>query len=40
MKQAVQKGPHALLRSIASLQRTKSTPPLIDLSRASHLDAF
>ena len=27
-------------RSIASLQRTVSTPPLVDFSRASHLDLF
>ena len=27
-------------RSIASLQRTVSTPPLVDISRASHLDLF
>jgi hypothetical protein len=27
-------------RSIASLQRTVSTPPLVDLSRASPLDLF
>jgi len=25
-------------RSIASLQRTGSTPPLVDFSRASHLN--
>jgi hypothetical protein len=28
------------LRSIASLQRTASTPPLVDFSRASPLDLF
>jgi hypothetical protein len=27
-------------RSIASLQRTVSTSPLVDFSRASHLDLF
>ncbi len=27
-------------RSIASLQRTVGTPPLVDFSRASHLDPF
>jgi hypothetical protein len=27
-------------RSIASLQRTVSTPPLVDFSRALHLDLF
>jgi hypothetical protein len=27
-------------RLIASLQRTVSTPPLVDFSRASHLDLF
>ena len=27
-------------RSIASLQRTVSTPPLVNISRASHLDLF
>jgi hypothetical protein len=27
-------------RSIVSLQRTGSTPPLVDFSRASHLDLF
>jgi hypothetical protein len=27
-------------RSIASLRRTVSTPPLVDFSRASHLDLF
>jgi hypothetical protein len=27
-------------RSIASLQRALSTPPLVDFSRASHLDLF
>jgi len=27
-------------RSIASLQRTVSTPPLVDFSPASHLDLF
>jgi hypothetical protein len=27
-------------RSIASLQCTVSTPPLVDFSRASHLDLF
>jgi hypothetical protein len=34
----VEKGSSASLRSIASLQRTaKSTPTLVDFSRASHL---
>jgi hypothetical protein len=28
------------LRSIASLQRTESTPPLVDFSRALPLDLF
>jgi hypothetical protein len=28
------------LRSIASLQRTVSTPPLVDFARASPLDLF
>jgi hypothetical protein len=37
---AVEKGPPASLRSIASLQRIKNTPPLVDFSRASHLDLF
>jgi hypothetical protein len=38
--QAAEKDPHASLRSIASLQRTVSTPPLAKSSRASPLDLF
>jgi hypothetical protein len=38
--QAAEKDPYASLRSIASLQRTVSTPRLVDFSRASPVDLF
>ena len=38
--QAAEKDPYASFRSIDSLQRTGSTPSLIDFSRASHLNLF
>jgi hypothetical protein len=40
LEQSAEKDPYASLRSIASLQRTVSTPPLVDFSRASPLDLF
>jgi hypothetical protein len=40
LEQTAEKDPYASLRSIASLQRTASTPPLVDFSRASPLDLF
>ena len=38
--QAAEKDPYASLRSIASLRRTVSTPPLVDFSRVLPLDLF
>jgi hypothetical protein len=38
--QPAEKDPYASFRSIASLQRTLSTLPLVDFSRASRLDLF
>jgi len=38
--QAAEKDPYASLRCIDSLQRTGSTPSLIEFSRASHLNLF
>jgi hypothetical protein len=38
--QAAEKTPYASFRLINSLQRTGSTPSLVDFSRASHLDLF
>jgi hypothetical protein len=40
LEQPAEKDPYASLRSIAALQPTASTPPLVDLSRASPLDLF
>jgi hypothetical protein len=40
LEQSAEKDPYVSLRSIASLQRTVSTPPLVDFSRASPLDLF
>jgi hypothetical protein len=39
-EQAAEKDPYASLRSIVSLQRTVSTPPLAGFSRASPLNLF